>query len=88
MNVKHWKSIVALAVMPFAFYFNLVEFYFAVLFLIWSIFGLMSGTTFLLDDNITLSKSPILYWIVTVTWFALALLSLAFSEPVMKLYNA
>lgn len=83
--MKYWKSIIALAVMPFAFYFNLVNFYFAIVFLIWSIQGIKTRTTNLLDQ-IHQNENPILFWIITITWILLALLSLAYSEPIMNWY--
>lgn len=86
MKIKYWKSLVALAIMPFAFYFNFVEFYFAILFLIWSILGLKNKRTFLLDD-ISQRESPILFWMVITLWLILALLSLAYSEPIISWYS-
>lgn len=83
--MKYWKSIIALAVMPFAFYFNLVNFYFAIVFLIWSIQGIRTRTTNLLDQ-IHQNENPILFWIITITWILLAMLSLAYSEPIMNWY--
>lgn len=83
--MKHWKSITALAIMPFAFYFNWVEFYFAIVFLIWSIQGIKTRTASLLDD-IYQDENPVLFWIVTIAWIVLSLLSLAYSEPVMNWY--
>lgn len=84
--MKHWKSIIALLIMPFAFYFNIVEFYFAILFLIWSILSIKNKTVFLLD-YITKEENPILFWIVTIVWFALSLLSLAYSEPALPYFK-
>lgn len=83
--MKNWKSIIALAVMPFAFYFNLVEFYFAIIFLIWSIQGIKNKSVFFLD-YISKNEHPILYWIITITWLVLSFMSLAYSEPVMNWY--
>lgn len=84
--MKHWKSIVALTLIPFAFYFNIIEFYFAILFLVWSIQGLKNKSVFLLD-HIAQNENPILYWLITITWFALALLSLAYSEPIITYFS-
>lgn len=84
-RIKHWKSLVALIVMPFAFYFDLVAFYFALLFLVWSIQGLRNGTIFLLD-HIDRKVDPALYWVVTVVWLLLSLLSLLYSEPIIPYY--
>lgn len=81
--MKHWKSIIALIILPFAFYFNLLEFYFAILFLIWAIQGVRSKTVSLLDD-IYKNENPVLYWIVTITWFTLSILALIYSEPFIK----
>lgn len=81
--MKHWKSIIALIILPFAFYFNLLEFYFAILFLIWAIQGVRAKTVNFLDD-IYKNENPVLYWIVTIMWFALSLLALIYSEPFVK----
>lgn len=78
--MKHWKSIIALIILSFAFYFNLLKFYFAILFLIWAIQEIRAKTVRLLDD-IYKNENPILYWIVTIMWFILSLLSLIYSEP-------
>lgn len=83
--MKNWKSILALAIMPIAFLTNLVEFYFAIVFLIWSIQGLRNKTVFLLD-YITKREHPVLYWVVTIVWFGLAILSLLYSEPIVDWY--
>lgn len=71
--------------MPFAFYFNLVEFYFALFFLIWSVQGINTGNIFMLE-NINRQSSPVFFWIVTLVWLVLSLLSLAYSEPVIHWY--
>ena len=83
MKANHWRTIVALLLMPLAFYADWVEFYFAILFLFWSIKGIKDGNIFFLED-IDRKSSPVLYWIVVSVWFVLSLLSLAYSEPVMK----
>ena len=80
VQTQHWKSIIAILIMPLAFLLNYIELYFAILFLIWSIQGLKKGNIFLLD-NIEKSKSPLLFWVVTLTWLILSLLSLIYSEP-------
>ncbi len=77
--MKHWKSILALVIMPFAFYFNLTNFYFAILFIIWSIQGIRNKNVFLLDI-ITKRENPLLYWVVTIVWLVLAIISLLYSE--------
>lgn len=84
--MKYWKTILALVIMPFAFYFDLIEFYFSILFLIWSIQGIRNKNVIFLD-YITKNESPLLYWVVTLTWLILALLSLAYSEPLMNWYG-
>lgn len=86
--MKHWKSIVALAILPFALHFNWTNFYFAILFLIWSIQGIRDKTTSLLDD-ISVEESPVLFWIVTIAWLVLSLWSLLYSDTVLTwLYDA
>ncbi len=77
--MKYYKSIIALLIMPFAFYFNLVNFYFAILFIVWSIQSIKNKNVFLLDV-ITRRESPVLYWIVTIVWLVLAIISLLYSE--------
>lgn len=86
--MKYWKSIVALAILPFALIYKWTGFYFAVLFLIWSIQGIRDKTTSLLDD-ISVEESPVLFWIVTIAWLVLSLWSLLYSDTVLTwLYDA
>ncbi len=85
MKIEYWKSKIALLLIPFAFYFELVDFYFALLFLIWSIQGIRRRIAFLLDD-VSQSKSPVLFWTISAAWVVLSLLSLYYSEPVINYY--
>lgn len=81
--MKFWKSIIALSLLPIAFLLDLVNFYFSILFLVWSIRGIKSKVATFLDD-IPRSKNPILFWIVSITWVVLSLLSLVYSEPFVE----
>ncbi|MEM9918462.1 MAG: hypothetical protein AAF990_10225 [Bacteroidota bacterium] len=85
MMQEYWKSILALILMPFAFYFNLADFYFAILFLIWSFLGIRNRSIYLLD-HVSRDRSPLLFWVVVVLWIVLSILSLAYSEPFIAWY--
>ncbi len=78
-----WKTWLALALLPLAFWFELFNFYFAALFLVWSIQGIKNRQAFYLDP-VSRDESPVLFWIVTILWIALSLWSLAYSEPVLN----
>lgn len=84
---KEWKNILALLLLPVAFWFNWVNFYFAALFLIWSLQGIKNRHTFLLD-SVSRDEQPILFWTVTVLWLILSIWSLLLSEPVLNLLYA
>ena len=79
-----WKSIIALVLLPLVFLFNLLNFYFAALFLIWSIQGIKNRNAFLLD-NISRDENPALFWIVSLLWILLSIWSLFYSEPILDL---
>ncbi len=81
-NIK-WKTLIALLLLPPTFYFNLVNFYFAALFIIWSLQGIKNRNAFFLD-NISRDESPVLFWIITGLWLILSLWSLWYSEPVVN----
>ncbi|MCT4629103.1 hypothetical protein [Winogradskyella sp.] len=83
--MKYWKSILALVIMPFAFYYDLITFYFAVVFLIWSVQGIKNKTAIFLD-HIHRDDNPILFWLISIAWLVLSIVSLAFSEPVINWY--
>jgi hypothetical protein len=82
---RYWRAILALFLMPIAFYFNLVEFFFALLFLFWSIQGIKSGMATLID-TVLKSDSPVLFWTINIMWIVISLMSLTFSEPIMTWY--
>ena len=72
--MKYWKTVTALLIMPLAFYFNWTEFYFAIIFLIWSIQGIRTHTASFLD-NIHKEENPFLFWVINMTWIILSILS-------------
>lgn len=78
--MTHWKSILALLLIPVTFYFNWTEFYFSILFLIWSVQAVKNQEVHLIE-TIYKSESPILFWHVTVLWFVLSILGIIYSEP-------
>lgn len=84
---KKWKTIVALSLLPFAIFFGVLNFYFAILFLVWSIQGIKNRRAFYLDD-ISRDESPVLFWVVSLLWLVLSLVSLMYSEPVLNLLYA
>ncbi|MCG8377289.1 MAG: hypothetical protein MI702_12490, partial [Chlorobiales bacterium] len=83
-----WKTFIALLLLPPAIYFNYANFYFAALFLFWSIHGIKKGHTFFLDD-FDKKETPFMFWLISILWLLLSLWSLFYSEPVlMWLYYA
>lgn len=80
-----WKTIAALILLPLAFWFEMLNFYFAALFLLWSIQGIKNKQAFFLED-ISQKEHPILFWIISMLWLGLSILSLIFSEPFMYFY--
>lgn len=85
-NIK-WKTLVALVLLPLAFWFEVINFYFAALFLLWSIQGIKNRNAFYLD-NISRDENPVLFWIISMLWLLMSIWSLLFSEPVMNLLYA
>lgn len=77
-----WKTLIALFLLPVAFWFEWFNFYFAALFVIWSLQGIKNRHAFYLDD-ISRDERPVLFWVVTILWLVLSLWSLYYSEPVM-----
>ncbi|MCT4586367.1 MAG: B12-binding domain-containing radical SAM protein [Carboxylicivirga sp.] len=83
-----WKTFIALLLLPPAIYFNLTNFYFAAIFLYWSIQGMVKGNTFFLDD-FNKKETPIMFWLISILWLLLSLWSLFYSEPFLEwLYYA
>ncbi len=78
-----WKTIVALLLLPFAFWFELINFYFAALFLFWSFQAIKKKYTFYLED-FSKDENPVMFWIITVLWIVLSFWSLLYSEPVLN----
>ncbi|MCG8583036.1 MAG: B12-binding domain-containing radical SAM protein [Bacteroidales bacterium] len=78
-NIK-WKTSIALILLPPAIYFNYTSFYFAALFLIWSIQGIKKGHTFFLD-TFDRKEQPVFFWLISILWILLSLWSLVYSEP-------
>lgn len=70
-----WRTIVALVLMYAALIMNW-EWMWGVLFLIWVIPDIYSEVTYFIEP-ITKKESPILYWMVIITWVLLALYSLS-----------
>ncbi|WP_299368451.1 hypothetical protein [Winogradskyella sp.] len=83
--MRYWKSIIALIIMPFALYYNWSSFYFAIVFLIWSIQGIRAKTAIFLD-HVPKDESPFLFWLISVVWLVLSLLSFVYSEQVINWY--
>ncbi len=78
-----WKTFIALAALPLALYYELINFYFASLFLIWSIQGIKNRNTFFLD-NVNRDDNPVLFWVISILWIVLSIWSLLYSEPVIN----
>lgn len=80
---RPWKTLIALALLPVALWFNLISFFFALFFLYWSIQGIRQKYTFFFDV-ISRKEYPVLYWMVSMLWLVLSLVSLYYSEPIMQ----
>lgn len=70
-----WRSILGLILMYIAIWFNW-QWAWGILFLVWVIPDLFSGTTYFLDI-VEKKNDPILYWIIIVSWLIFSILSLA-----------
>lgn len=80
---KPWKTLAALSILPFALWFEHINFYFAALFLFWSLQGIKNKQTFYLDD-FSKDQNPIMFWVITSLWVVLSVWSLLYSEPVIN----
>lgn len=80
-----WKNIIALVLLPLAIWLDVINFYFAALFLYWSVQGMRLRRTFYLDD-ISRRDHPVLFWIISIMWLVLSIVSILYSEPVMQFF--
>lgn len=71
-NLK-WRTIIALILMYIAIFMNW-EWAWGVLFLFWVIPDLFSGVTYFIEP-IGKKESPILYWVIIVSWILMAIYS-------------
>ena len=65
---KHWLSLIGLAMVGLAIYFNL-NWIWGLLFLFWVVPALFTGVTYL-GEPIERKTSPVLFWIVTLLWLS------------------
>ncbi len=79
-NSRPWKSIVALGAIAAAVAFELYWIW-GVLFILWAVNDLRSGTTHLLDQ-IPRSEMPVLYWIVVLMWLGFGVWGLTWSAGI------
>lgn len=71
-NLK-WRTIIALILMYIAIFMNW-EWAWGILFLFWVIPDLFSGVTYFIEP-IEKKESPILYWVIIVSWILMAIYS-------------
>ena len=82
-----WKTLTALILLPWASWFEAINFYFAALFPVWSIQGMKNRQAFYID-NISHDDNPVLFWLVSILWIVFSGMSLLYSEPIMDLLYA
>ncbi|BDD06813.1 B12-binding domain-containing radical SAM protein [Aureibacter tunicatorum] len=85
MLTSKWKTLLAIALLPFALIFEMSNFYFAGLFILWSYQGIKHKSTFFIE-RIEKNENPVLFWIVSILWIVLSIWSLIYSEPIIDLW--
>ncbi len=70
-----WRTILGLILMYIAMWFNW-QWAWGILFLIWVIPDIYTGNTYFIE-YIEKKSSPILYWVIVVSWILMALYSMA-----------
>lgn len=78
MNNLKWKTLIALAMIYIAIFFNQM-WLIGLLFLFWTFESLKNRRAYIIED-IKREENPILYWIIVVTWFLVALLYFDFTK--------
>lgn len=68
-NVK-WRAIVGLVIVALAVFFN-ANWIWGVLFLLWVIPDIKSGSTHFME-HIEKRRNPVVYWLIILTWLVLS----------------
>jgi len=71
-----WRTILGLIVIYIAMWFNW-QWVWGILFLLWVIPDLFTGVTYFMEP-IEKKETPVLYWIIILSWILMSLYSLAF----------
>ncbi|MEM6377121.1 MAG: hypothetical protein AAF705_02840, partial [Bacteroidota bacterium] len=70
-----WRTIIGLILLFIAIWFDW-EWAWGILFFLWVIPDLISGTTYFMEP-ISRANHPILYWIIVISWIFLSIYSIA-----------
>lgn len=70
-----WRTIIALILMYIAMIMDW-QWAWGILFMLWVIPDLITGTTYFIEP-INKNKNPILYWVIVVNWFLMAIYSIS-----------
>lgn len=70
-----WRTVLALVMMYVIFIMNW-EWMWGILFLIWVIPDLITGSTYFVEA-IHKKENPLLYWMIVISWIIMALFSLS-----------
>lgn len=75
-GLDRWPSVVALVVLVAA---TVVGWYWVwgVFFLYWAVYGVVVGRAFVVQQVLR-QESPVLFWLVTVTWLVLSVLTVVY----------
>lgn len=76
---RHWPVIVALVLIYAGLYFDL-NFIWGILFLVWTFPSIYTREVHLVQ-NIERDESPVLYWLILLTWIALGILLILMDVP-------
>ena len=83
-NLK-WRTILGLIFMYIAIWFNW-QWAWGILFLLWVIPDIFSGITYFMEP-VEKKESPILYWVIIISWILMSVYSLAtLFMPELKYY--
>ncbi|APD07145.1 hypothetical protein UJ101_01629 [Flavobacteriaceae bacterium UJ101] len=74
-SIKKWRTIVALILM-YLIIFMQWEWAWGILFLIWVIPDLITGSTYFMEP-IHKKENPILYWFIMITWISMCFYSIS-----------
>lgn len=69
-NIR-WKTLIAITLVLLALYYNFSNVVFGILFLLWSIYGILSRRIYFVEE-INRNQNPILFWIVSIMWVTLS----------------